>query len=258
MEEKLKHDLIKIVIDKLLIAFILILFGFIGNLFLEKQKSINSLSSHANQIRLEKISEIWEAVYLLYKYEDKFKKVSVIYNDKYEKYKKNNMKIRLINMLDELLRLEVEVKKNMESLNKRHLRENELVWVFNIESDLRETLKRIKDKKEKIKYRMKNLGETSNIDFKIDLFSIKKEYTESIGKLREVALSNIENVLEKNRFWISDKEYKKIKLYIEKSIEFYLLQGNLKNESSLHAKEKKLLDLRGNIEVMKYYFISNN
>jgi hypothetical protein len=64
MNKNLKDDLIKISVDKFLIGLILILLGNLATNLVEKFKSERSFSFQLNQRRVEKISEVWEKVYL--------------------------------------------------------------------------------------------------------------------------------------------------------------------------------------------------
>jgi hypothetical protein len=64
LNKNLKDDLIKISIDKFLIGMLLILLGSFATNLVEKIKSERSFSIQLNRMRVEKISEVWEKVYL--------------------------------------------------------------------------------------------------------------------------------------------------------------------------------------------------
>lgn len=64
MNKNLKDELIKISVDKFLIGLILILLGNLAANLVEKFKSERNFSFQLNQKRVEKISEVWEKVYL--------------------------------------------------------------------------------------------------------------------------------------------------------------------------------------------------
>lgn len=64
MNKNLKDDLIKISVDKFLIGLILILLGNFATNLVDKFKSERNFSFQLNQKRVEKISEVWEKVYL--------------------------------------------------------------------------------------------------------------------------------------------------------------------------------------------------
>ncbi len=63
MSDSFKQDIIKILIDKLLIGVILIGSGFYVNAALEHYKSQQSFMSELNKVRVEKIGEVWEKLY---------------------------------------------------------------------------------------------------------------------------------------------------------------------------------------------------
>lgn len=62
-ESTLKQDILKIVLDKLLIALLLIVAGYFSTTLVEKFKADISFSGQLNKIRAEKIGETWEQVY---------------------------------------------------------------------------------------------------------------------------------------------------------------------------------------------------
>jgi hypothetical protein len=59
-----KQDLIKILVDKVLIGIFLVIIGIFSTSFIEKLKSERSFSAELDKIRAEKIGEVWEKVYL--------------------------------------------------------------------------------------------------------------------------------------------------------------------------------------------------
>lgn len=63
MNIELKHDLIKIIVDKLLIAIIVIFFGLWANKLLESYKVDQSIKKELVIIRANKIAETWESAY---------------------------------------------------------------------------------------------------------------------------------------------------------------------------------------------------
>ena len=63
MNSKLKNDLVKIVIDKLLIGILILIAGLYGNSWLEKYKSTQSFNTDIRKIQVQKIGEAWEALY---------------------------------------------------------------------------------------------------------------------------------------------------------------------------------------------------
>ena len=70
MTESLKEELIKIIIDKFLIAVLILIFGFFINIWLEKYKSYQSLSVHMVKTQAEKIGTVWELMYQYDEYTD--------------------------------------------------------------------------------------------------------------------------------------------------------------------------------------------
>lgn len=64
IDKKLKDELIKISVDKLLIGIILVILGNFSANLVEKFMSERSFSVQLNKIRVEKISEVWEKVYI--------------------------------------------------------------------------------------------------------------------------------------------------------------------------------------------------
>lgn len=64
INKNLKDELIKISVDKFLIGMLLILLGSFATNLVEKIKSERSFSIQLNRMRVEKISEVWEKVYL--------------------------------------------------------------------------------------------------------------------------------------------------------------------------------------------------
>lgn len=59
-----KEDLIKILVDKLLVGLLLIIVGIWSTNLIERLKSERSFSAELAKIRAEKIAEVWEKVYL--------------------------------------------------------------------------------------------------------------------------------------------------------------------------------------------------
>ncbi len=64
INKNLKDELIKISVDRFLIGMLLILLGSFATNLVEKIKSERSFSTQLNRMRVEKISEVWEKVYL--------------------------------------------------------------------------------------------------------------------------------------------------------------------------------------------------
>ncbi len=61
----MKEDIIKLVVDKLLIGLILVGVGFYVSSNLDKMKSDNELTKELAKIQAEKIGETWADIYLL-------------------------------------------------------------------------------------------------------------------------------------------------------------------------------------------------
>jgi hypothetical protein len=59
-----KQEIKKLLIDKLLIALILAVFGLLASLLIERYKSTQSFSEELNKLRVEKIAEVWESVFI--------------------------------------------------------------------------------------------------------------------------------------------------------------------------------------------------
>ncbi len=66
-------ELIKIFVDKLLIAIILVGVGYFANHSLEQFKADQSFYGEINKIRVQRIADVWEEVY---SFEDRFSAVS--------------------------------------------------------------------------------------------------------------------------------------------------------------------------------------
>jgi hypothetical protein len=64
-DDSFKKDLIKIAIDKLLVALILVVVGFFATNLIERFKTERSFSAELNKMRVEKISQVWEKIYQL-------------------------------------------------------------------------------------------------------------------------------------------------------------------------------------------------
>jgi hypothetical protein len=64
-DDNFKRDLIKIVVDKLLVALILVVVGFFATNLIERFKTERSFSAELSKMRVEKISQVWEKIYQL-------------------------------------------------------------------------------------------------------------------------------------------------------------------------------------------------
>lgn len=65
MDRALKNELIKIIADKLMIAFIIALAGFLFNLFLTHYKEEQGFLFQLNKTRVERLAEVWEKFYVV-------------------------------------------------------------------------------------------------------------------------------------------------------------------------------------------------
>ena len=64
MNEELKKDLLKILVDKLLIGLILVVAGVFANNLVEKYKSEEGFRTELNKTRVARIGEVWEGLYI--------------------------------------------------------------------------------------------------------------------------------------------------------------------------------------------------
>jgi len=65
MDESLKKEVIKIIIEKILTALIILGVSFLANLFIEKYKAKEAFYTELSKIRVEKLAQVWEAACLL-------------------------------------------------------------------------------------------------------------------------------------------------------------------------------------------------
>jgi hypothetical protein len=63
LNQEFKNDIVKIVIDKLLIGILILIIGLYGNSLLEKYKSAQSFNTDISKIQAKKIGEVWECLY---------------------------------------------------------------------------------------------------------------------------------------------------------------------------------------------------
>jgi hypothetical protein len=63
-DKAFRRDLIKIIVDKLLITLILTVVGLFAAVIVEKSKSRENFSAEVNKMRVEKIGEVWNKIYL--------------------------------------------------------------------------------------------------------------------------------------------------------------------------------------------------
>src|ERR1044072_1772751 len=66
-----KKELYKIVFEKFLIALILVIVGFFATRLVEEFKSKQSFHAELNKVRIQKIGELWEKVYLFASIDEK-------------------------------------------------------------------------------------------------------------------------------------------------------------------------------------------
>lgn len=78
MPNTFKQEIAKILIDKTLLAVLIVLFGYFANVYLEKDKSMNSFNLEINKVKIERMSEVWEHVYLLINLEENVRLVESI------------------------------------------------------------------------------------------------------------------------------------------------------------------------------------
>ena len=64
MKEGFGREIAKIVIDRLLIGVVLVVLGFLANRTIEKFKSEQTFVEELNKLRVQKIAEVWEKVYV--------------------------------------------------------------------------------------------------------------------------------------------------------------------------------------------------
>jgi len=73
-KRKFTFDLIKIIVDKLLIGAIVVILGFVGNFLLEKYKSEVRFSEKINETRVANIGTTWEQVNIIESLYDQLKR----------------------------------------------------------------------------------------------------------------------------------------------------------------------------------------
>lgn len=79
-----KQEIKKLVVDKLLIALVLAFFGLIASILIEKFKSKQEFSTELNRVRVQKIAEVWESVFIFES------KLNNLYNELNDNIEDNN------------------------------------------------------------------------------------------------------------------------------------------------------------------------
>jgi len=64
MNDEFKRDILKIVIDKLLIGILLLVAGVLANNLVEKYKLDEGFKTELNKTRVSRIGEVWESLYI--------------------------------------------------------------------------------------------------------------------------------------------------------------------------------------------------